>query len=322
MRHASQDDGASASVPSMHSRHLVALALLAACKGSPSGSLSGDLGAAEGGPRSDAAVDGDGGQTDGLDGAAPGTEAGDGGSLDGSDVDEADGGERPEQDGGAAPAAQDAEAADAGALDAETVDAGALDAEVADAGALDAEVADAGALDAGEPSDAGTSLVDFEAVSETAMGNSAGVVPPAASRLSVLATPSTSLRFSSGAAYVAVVALGQGHATSGTRGIGGVGTSGALDYSAAIEVRFFTPAGAPATTDLVSIRGDTRPAGGTATMTAFGVDGQALATATRTDASGGLTLEVRSAGIHYVRISESQPNIAFDDLRYGPISAP
>jgi hypothetical protein len=283
----------------MNSRLLVAVALLAACNGSPSGALSGGLGAGEGGPRSDAAVDDDSGEPDGLDGAASDTEGGDSGSLDGGEVDETD----------------------AGALDAEVADAGALDAEVADAGALDAEVADAGALDA-EVADAGTSLVDFEAVSETAMGNSAGVVPPAASRLSVLAMPTTSLRFSSGAAYVAVVALGQGHATSGARGIGGVGTSGALDYSAPIEVRFFTPEGAAATTDLVSIRGDTRPAGGTATMTAFGVDGQALATVARPDASGGLTLEVRSAGIHSVRITESQPNIAFDDLRYGPISTP
>src|SRR5689334_7480601 len=83
----------------------------------------------------------------------------------------------------------------------------------------------------------------------------------------------------------AVVALGNGHATSTPNGIGGISPTGTLTYSShypQIEVAFFL-GGATAVTDFVSIRGDLSGGGPTATLYAYDVDGNQIGFSTQTD---------------------------------------
>src|SRR5205823_3393253 len=66
--------------------------------------------------------------------------------------------------------------------------------------------------------------------------------------------------FSSGAGYAAVVNLGDGHAYSGTNGIGGSTSGGTLSYGAGepVIITFVSPTNrnVPAITDYVSARVD------------------------------------------------------------------
>jgi len=118
------------------------------------------------------------------------------------------------------------------------------------------------------------------------------------------------------------VSLGFGHASSGSRGIGGVTAAGKLSYSTPIEAAFFLP-GDPATpgeTDFVSVRGDLAGVNGVVTLQAFDRDGLLLDTNTQID-SGGPTLQISAVGIHSVMFFSGTANVAFDDFRFGPVRA-
>jgi hypothetical protein len=168
-------------------------------------------------------------------------------------------------------------------------------------------------------------LVNFDAIPGiTPMANAAGQVVPTAARLSTQLQLSQGISFSSGVAYIAVVLLGVGHATSGPNGIGGVNASNQLSYGTAVTATFTVPGdpSTPGVTDFVSVRGDTAPGSGTATLQAFDINGNLLGSDTKPDISGGLTLSLSIKGIHSIVVSETQANIAFDDFRFNsPIAA-
>jgi len=127
----------------------------------------------------------------------------------------------------------------------------------------------------------------------------------------------------SGSPFVAVVALGANHATSGINGIGGVDSSGLLSYGTAFRIEFFLPASpaVPAATDFVSIRGDLIANGDhPVTLEAFDVRGGLLGSMTQID-SQPWTLSFAGAGIHSVRISQAPAafSAAFDDLAFNAL---
>jgi hypothetical protein len=207
--------------------------------------------------------------------------------------------------------------------DAETLDASdAALMDAADAAAADSASPTDAAADAadGDADDAGVSrvLITFEGI--TAMANSQVAVPQAA-RLSDGYRPTTGAVFSSNAPFVAVVSLGQGHANSGVNGIGGTNSDGYLAYATPIRVTFMAPhdGSVPATTHFVKLRGDHAPASGVATMIAYDLDGTEIGRAQANDTSAGLTLQLELAGIHAVVVSQTQANIAFDDLEFAPV---
>jgi hypothetical protein len=163
--------------------------------------------------------------------------------------------------------------------------------------------------------------IDFDSFS--GMSNSPGNPVPLSSQLSNQLQPTTGAVFSSTAGYVAVVDLGPGHAISSANGIGGVNALGQLSYGTPITVTFFDPTNAlaKAVTDFVEIRGDQHAILGTATLTAFGIGGGFLGAFTANDVAGGLTLNLSVPGIHSVRISETSATIAFDNLRFNPVTS-
>jgi hypothetical protein len=168
-------------------------------------------------------------------------------------------------------------------------------------------------------------VVNFDNIAGISpMGNSPGSTVPTTARLSTQLQTASGVTLSSDAPYIAVVLLGVGHATSGNNGVGGVTTSNTLAYSSPIIATFNVPGdpSTPGVTDFVSIRGDQLPAAGnTATMQAFDINGVLIGTDTEPDISGGLTLSISVPGIHSVRITEAQANIAFDDLTFDPPKA-
>jgi len=127
--------------------------------------------------------------------------------------------------------------------------------------------------------------------------------------------------FSSGESFVAVVDLGQGHATSGTNGIGGSRPPGILTYDAAypIEITFVDPENPynPAVTNFVSVRGDFFGSGKNVTLSAYDLNGQFITSTTVPD-SGGVTLSITTPGIHFVRFvgTTDEDGVALDDLRF------
>lgn len=161
--------------------------------------------------------------------------------------------------------------------------------------------------------------VNFD--SFTGMPNSPGSAVPAPSQLSTQLL-SSGVRFSSLSAYVAVVVLGTGHATSGTLGIGGTAANGALSYAAPIRVSFWDPANSATlgVTNFVQIRGDLIPIAGTITMRVFDPLGALLATVTLPD-GGGTTLTYNGANVHSVEITGTSATVAFDDLQFGVVRA-
>ena len=166
------------------------------------------------------------------------------------------------------------------------------------------------------------SFIDFESINGvTGMTNIPGSTVPVASQLSNQLQSSTGATFGSDSSYVAVVNLGAG-TTSPSLGIGGVNSSGQLNYGVPIVVTFTDPNNdlIPATTDFVSIRGDTVPASGSATLEAFGVNGALLGSTSANDIAGGLTLTLSIAGIHSIRLSETVADIAFDDLTFNDVT--
>ena len=164
-------------------------------------------------------------------------------------------------------------------------------------------------------------LVNFDAIPGISPKlnyfDGSGIVPLAA-RLSTQLQTSHGVTFSSVAGYVAVVRLGLGHATSGENGIGGVNVDNVLKYNSPVVITFNVPGepSQPGMTDFVSIRGDKSPAAGTATMKAFDADGTLLASVTAADSTAGLTLTIATPNIHSVQVTQTQSNIAYDDLRF------
>ncbi len=166
----------------------------------------------------------------------------------------------------------------------------------------------------------GPVLVNFESIpGMTAQGNFSGQIVPLAARLGTQLQTSTGVRFNSTAAYVALVRLGVGHAASGINGIGGVNAVNALQYSAPTVVTFSVPGSpsTPAVTDFVSIRADRFPGSGSMTMQAFDPGGTLIGSVTDADTGGILSLSIPN--IHSIRVTQTQSNIAFDDLRFNPV---
>ena len=167
--------------------------------------------------------------------------------------------------------------------------------------------------------------VDFE--SFNGMSFFGGTPVPASAQLSSQLLSSHGLLFSSdsGSPFVAVVALGANHATSGINGIGGVDSSGLLSYGTAFRIEFFLPSNpaVPAVTDFFSIRGDLIANGNhPVTLEAFDVTGGLLGSMTQID-SQPWTLSFAGAGIHSVHISQAPVafSAAFDDLTFNALVA-
>jgi len=159
--------------------------------------------------------------------------------------------------------------------------------------------------------------IDFESIS--GMSNSVGTLVPAASRLHDQYLATHSIRFSSNSPFIAVVALGSGHATSGQNGVGGTTADGRLSYaqSAPITGEFLDSVTfVPLVTSFVSVRGDLHPSSGTKTIRAYGLNGQLLAEASRNDADP-LPVRVDAPNIHrFEIIGNAAANIAFDDVQF------
>ena len=162
--------------------------------------------------------------------------------------------------------------------------------------------------------------IDFENL--TGMTNFPNAAVPVTSQLSNAFLNTLGASFSSVRPYVAVVNLGNGHATSGSNGIGGVTAAGGLNYSASapITVSFFDPTNTTfkAATNFVSVRGDLIPASGTITLNAFDVLGNLIGTTTQPD-GGGTTLSLSVAGIQSVQFFGSSGSAAFDDFTFNPV---
>jgi len=182
-------------------------------------------------------------------------------------------------------------------------------------------------LIAGTPASAELVTIDFESLPAMNTFVSGNLIP-AEARLHDQLLASHGVLFSSGSAYVAVVPLGVGHATSGSNGIGGSTADGILTYNAAypITISFFDVAnpGVMAVTDFVSLRGDQAGTGGelSVSLSAYDVFGVLLGTDTQPDV-GGQTLSVSFAGIHSVVFSGvpvatfgGQGGVGGDDLSF------
>jgi PKD domain len=195
-------------------------------------------------------------------------------------------------------------------------------------------------LGGGEP--AAAVVIDFERdipADMSAMHYANGLAVPQGAQLGTQLRDSHGVTFSSISqidnrtmtGYVALVNLANAafpHAPSGSNGIGAV-DGGQLQYGASIVIRFTMP-GDPATaaiTDFVSITGDLSGNGASATMEAFDVNGASLGMTTVVD-NGGLVLRLPKLNgppipnIHYVVIRQTQADIAFDDLKFNPLSSP
>jgi hypothetical protein len=165
-------------------------------------------------------------------------------------------------------------------------------------------------------------VLDFEGLA--AMTFVSGNPIPDAARLSDQFLAIAGVTFSSGDPYVAVVELGDGHATSGVNGIGGARPGGVLTYDRAFPVvaTFFDPANpsVPGVTDFVSVRADLAGEGQLITLNAYDVHGALLQSFTTVN-SGGPTLSVTAPGIHSVRFlgTIDTAGAALDDFTFNPV---
>jgi hypothetical protein len=169
---------------------------------------------------------------------------------------------------------------------------------------------------------ADAATIDFE----TIPGMENAIVPvPTESQLSDQFLSTLGVRFSSGSPYVAVVGLGEGHATSGINGIGGTTPGGLLTYDGAFPIvaTFFDPNNptVPATTDFVSLRIDLVPTSAlNIRLDAFDVNARLIGSFTTVDSSGAL-LQVAVAGIHSVQFVGTVDNsgAAVDDFTFNSV---
>lgn len=176
------------------------------------------------------------------------------------------------------------------------------------------------------PATADTIVIDFEAF--YGMNYLSGQPIPVAARLSDELAGSYGIVFSSGAPYVAVVASGIGHATSGINAIGGSTPGGLLTYDRGWPVvfTFVDPRNptAPAVTDFVSARGDLwGDSQMYVTLNAYDLGG-VLVDSDQAFDSGGETLTVSAPGIHRVEFLGSRDwcGVALDDLTFHSVELP
>lgn len=157
-------------------------------------------------------------------------------------------------------------------------------------------------------------VIDFEDL--VGMTFFVGNPVPQESQLSDHYLNSLGVRFSSGDPYVAVVAMGLGHATSGINGLAGTDGNGLNTGVAPIAAAFFDPSNPStrAVTDYVSLRGDLWGGGPPISLIAYGMDGNVLATDTKQDI-GGATLTVSTPGIHSVRYINNG-SVGIDDFTF------
>lgn len=172
----------------------------------------------------------------------------------------------------------------------------------------------------------GTVVIDFEAF--YGMNYLSGQPIPEAARLSDQLAATDGVVFSSGAPYVAVVASGEGHATSGVNAVGGSTPDGILTYDRQWPVvfTFVDPEnpGAPATTDFVSVRGDLwADSEMDVILNAYDVHGHLVDSDQQYD-SGGETLTVTGSGIHRVEFLGTHDwcGVGLDDLTFNPVGPP
>ena len=167
-------------------------------------------------------------------------------------------------------------------------------------------------------------VIDFEGLQS--MTFIAGSQIPDSAQLSTQYLSSHGVSFSSGADYVAVVALGIGHATSGVNGIGGASSLNTLTYESTtpIVAKFFDPNNnsVAAVTDFVSLRVDMIGNSSNVTLNAYGINGD-LITSFTTLNSNGATLSVSAPGIHSVSFIGTTDNdgAAIDDFTFNAVSA-
>ncbi len=158
-------------------------------------------------------------------------------------------------------------------------------------------------------------FIDFESI--PAMSNSPGALIPASSQLRDQFLASHGVRFTSGAAFAAVVNHGP-NTPSGLNIVGGATPDGRLTYNQAfpIDAAFFDPTGtAPRVVSVVSVRGDLQPIPGTKTLQVFDVAGILLGSQTLQDSDRD-PLRIAAPGIHRARFFSSSATIGFDDLRF------
>ena len=158
--------------------------------------------------------------------------------------------------------------------------------------------------------------IDFESLAVGAPFQGDSFVPQDA-YLSDQFLPKYGVVFGSERSRVAVINLGRGHATSGTKGIGGV-TNGRVDYAAGIVTSFFLPSdpSTKAVTNFVSIKPDTIPATGKLLLEAFDVNGKLLDSVSAPD---GELLSFSLEGIHSVRIVGNGSS-GFDDFTFEKVT--
>lgn len=168
-------------------------------------------------------------------------------------------------------------------------------------------------------------VITFEEPGLVAMANSPGALVPAASRLAdqFLATLGISFRAPGG--FVAIV--NHGAATPSVPNIiGSTTTSGQLNYSQAITIRFFDPTNPtlPAVTDFFRVRGDLTPLNsGTVTLNAFAVDDAPLGTVVVPDAPPGavVTFSATIPGMHRVVLTQTSATVGLDNVEFAPVRA-
>lgn len=166
-------------------------------------------------------------------------------------------------------------------------------------------------------------LITFEGIpGVVAMSPANGTPVPLNARLSTELQASNGVSFSSIGGYVAVANLGLGRAATPPNGIGGVDSSNLLNYNAPVVITFSMPGSpsTPAITDFVSIRGDLSATLGSATMEAFDVSGSLIGSATSGVGAGGVMLSISIPNMHSVRLTQTQADIAFDNLRFNALS--
>ena len=168
---------------------------------------------------------------------------------------------------------------------------------------------------------ASPTVIDFEDLA--GMTFYVGNPVPQASQLSDHYLNTLGVRFSSGNPYVAVVAMGLGHATSGVNGLAGTDGNGLNTGVNPIDASFFDPS-APtirAVTDHVSLRGDLWGGGPPISLIAYDLEGNVIASDTEQDV-GGATLIVSAQGIHSVRYINNG-SVGIDDFTFNaPVAVP
>lgn len=164
-------------------------------------------------------------------------------------------------------------------------------------------------------------LIDFEGMSSMTFYGGSPV--PVSARLSTQLLETFGVKFASTDPYVAVVAMGYGHATSGVNGIGG-SRNNILSYNIndPITISFFNPLNPSqmATTNNVSVRSDLSGEGRPLSLVAYDPFGVQLAVVTVADRAGP-RLSITTSGIQKVTFFPTSccGGAGLDDLSFAPL---